>query len=78
MHSDLLGEVMAQFEMNMFDKDKMRMVLDEKEAKLKEFKSLAIDKLAEFHAILTPTQRAELVKKLKKHKEGCDMGKCSM
>lgn len=71
-------EIIMQFEAARFDVEKAGAALDAHEAGMKELKTFAINKLAEFHAILTPDQRAILVKKMKKHKAACDRGNCSM
>ncbi len=63
-HDSLGSDLINQIRSEKMDKEKMNSILSEKEDKLKEFRSLLVDKLIEFHAILTPVQREKLAAKI--------------
>jgi periplasmic protein CpxP/Spy len=60
----LSGDFLSQLRSDTIDKDKVNSILEDKEAKMKEFRAFMVDKFVEFHAILTPTQREKLATKL--------------
>lgn len=54
-----LGELKAQFQSESFDRGALEKAALAREAKLAQSRALVVQKLAEFHAILTPAQRAK-------------------
>jgi Spy/CpxP family protein refolding chaperone len=54
-----LGDLKAQFQAASFDSKAMTQASDARLAKLTKSRDLVLQKLAEFHAILTPEQRAK-------------------
>jgi Spy/CpxP family protein refolding chaperone len=64
--------MLAQIKAETFDKNKVNKLFTSKETKIKDLRVFIIDKLAEFHAILTPEQRVKaekyIVKFHKRHR----------
>jgi Spy/CpxP family protein refolding chaperone len=60
----LLGELKAQFASGAFDAKALDAALKQREAKLARSRALLVQKLAEFHAILNPEQRAKAAEAL--------------
>ena len=67
--NDVFTEAMAQMDSNDFDENKMNALLNEKEQEIVDFRKFLVAKAGEFHAILTPEQRKELMEKVRKHKK---------
>ena len=59
-------EVMAQLGSDVIDKDQLKTAIANHRAQMDEMIDLAVDRLAEFHQLLTPEQKAKLVGKLEK------------
>jgi len=59
--------MLAQVKADTFDKNKVNNLFTSKEAKIKELRTFMVDKLAEFHAILTPAQRLKAEKYILKY-----------
>ena len=62
---DMLKEFSDEFTKNTFDKNVIIDRMKENESKKEEMKNFMIDKLVEFHDILTPEQRSKVVELLK-------------
>ena len=73
-HDSLAGDFLTQLRSDKIDIEKVNSLLDDKEAKIKEFRVFLVNKFVEFHAILTPAQREKLATKLNemKSKHKCD------
>lgn len=71
MHSEFTEEMRAQISSSQIDQDKLNALFTEKEDQFSEMRTFAINKFAEFHAMLTPEQRIKLVEHMDKFKERC-------
>ncbi|TFH42579.1 MAG: hypothetical protein E4G96_03155 [Chrysiogenales bacterium] len=54
------GDVVAMVKKNRVTRDEVVLLIDRREAKMREMKPFLIDKIVEFHAILTPAQRQKI------------------
>jgi hypothetical protein len=68
VHKELIGMVKS----DKLDKNMVEDFINKREAKIKELKPFLIDKLVEFHYILTPEQRNRVVEKFDKFYHYCD------
>ena len=55
-----------------FDAAKINKDLDQKHEEMKEFRVFLVEKLAEFHAVLSPQQKKELAEHIEKKKKSCE------
>lgn len=62
----LHDEIKAQLGSEAIDTTRMKSLLAEHRAKMDDVVELAVDRVAEFHQVLTPEQRRKLVSKLEK------------
>jgi Spy/CpxP family protein refolding chaperone len=67
MHGGFKEELAAQLRAGSVDKAKLNQSMAAREAKEQEIRAFLIDELAEFHAMLEPSQREKLAAKLESH-----------
>jgi periplasmic protein CpxP/Spy len=67
-HNELIGLVKS----DKLDRNMIENFIGKREERMKELKPFLIDKLVEFHNILTPEQRNRIVEKLDKFYHYCD------
>ena len=67
-HNELIGLVKS----DKLDKNMVENFIGKREERMKELKPFLIDKLVEFHNMLTPEQRNRIVEKLDKFYHYCD------
>jgi len=65
-YHNVFDEALAQLEAESLDKEKLNSMLARQEAQRMELRMLLVDKAAEFHAVLTPQQRARAAERLGK------------
>jgi protein CpxP len=65
-HRSLAAELKAQILSDKLDQDKINQLFVSRQAKHEEMRKFFIVQFAEFHAMLTPQQRAKLAEKLEK------------
>ena len=65
MHEDLYKLILS----DRIDTDEVKAKAKEKHAGMKDFFNLTLDRVAEFHATLTPEQKERLVDLMKKHEK---------
>lgn len=64
-------DVLALVGKDKITKDDVAKLADRREAKMKELKPFVIDKIVEFHNMLTPAQRQKVADVIKKHHDRC-------
>lgn len=72
-HLELKEALVAELKSDSFNEDRIKTLLDREQALLDEVTDLFVDRLGEFHSVLTPEQRVMLaakVEKMKRHKQG--------
>ena len=62
-------EVMTQLGSDVIDKEQLKKAIANHRSQMDEMVDLAVDRLVEFHQLLTPEQKAKLVSKLEKFKK---------
>ena len=67
-HNELIGLVKS----DKLDRNMIENFIGKREERMKELKPFLLDKLVEFHSILTPEQRNRIVEKLDKFYHYCD------
>ncbi len=65
-------EMIELIKSDKLDRNKLENFINKGEAKMKDMKPLIIEKIAEFHDMLTPEQRAKIVEKMDKFYHYCD------
>jgi len=68
VHKEFIGMVKS----DKLDKNMVENFINKREERMKELKPLLIDKIVEFHYILTPEQRNRVVEKFDKFYHYCD------
>jgi len=74
MHADkkqMHAEIKAQLSGEAIDTERVKAMMVEHRKEMEVVMNLAVDRIAEFHATLSPEQRAKLIKKLEKWEERC-------
>ena len=74
MHADkkqMHAEIKAQLSSEAIDTERVKTMMVEHRKEMEVVMNLAVDRIAEFHATLSPEQRAKLIKKLEKWEERC-------
>ncbi len=65
------AEIKAQLSSETIDTERVKAMMIEHRKEMEVVMNLAVDRVAEFHATLSPEQRAKLIKKLEKWEERC-------
>ena len=75
-HKEMKGEkgqhfglILDEFSKDTLDTTKLTAAMEAKQTKKSKHQAFMVEKLAEFHAILTPAQRTKLVEYLAEHKD---------
>ena len=74
MHADkkqMHSEIKAQLSSEAIDTERVKAMMVEHRKQMEVVMDLAVDRIAEFHAALSPEQRAKLIKKLEKWEGRC-------
>lgn len=67
LRDEIRSEVKKQLLSDEIDTKYVKKHIQSKQAKIESLKFFMVDKFAEFHKVLTPEQKKELVEKLEKH-----------
>jgi len=74
MHADkqqMHAEIKAQLSSDEIDTERVKALMVEHRKEMEVVMNLAVDRIAEFHATLSPEQRAKLINKLEKWEGRC-------
>jgi Spy/CpxP family protein refolding chaperone len=61
-HASKKEELLTMLQSDTIDQEKLKKMINERKARMDEFSSIIIEKLAKFHSTLTPEQKEKLVK----------------
>ncbi|MEO6696027.1 MAG: Spy/CpxP family protein refolding chaperone [Ignavibacteria bacterium] len=64
-HENMLGEFSNEFKKDNIDRNKLNELADKEDLDKQEMKNFIMDKIIEFHSILTPDQRSKAVESMK-------------
>lgn len=69
LYAGIVDEVLLQVKSDKVDQESINKSFQAREAKLKELRSFAVEKFAEFHGVLTPKQRKQLADKIEQYRK---------
>lgn len=67
IHDEIHADLKKQILSDKVDTANVKKRMKARSAKIEELKFFMVDKLAEFHKVLTPEQKKELIEKIEKH-----------